>query len=151
MEGERGEEFRTVVAGGRYDGLVETMGGAAVAGIGFAIGVDRLALALEATGTLPSIAPDAVVISMGDAATRHAVAVARDLRAANLNIEMLSPERKIKTLLTRAAKIGARFAVIIGDDELARGVVQLRDLKQSTQREVAASDAAKAIADARKE
>ena len=57
----------------------------------------------------------------------------------------------MKTLLARASKIGARFAVIIGDDELARGVVQLRDLKQSTQREVAASDAAKAIADARKE
>ena len=63
--------------------------------------------------------------------------MARDLRAANLNIEMLSPERKMKTLLARASKIGARFAVIIGDDELARGVVQLRDLKQSTQREVA--------------
>jgi histidyl-tRNA synthetase len=141
----------TVVAGGRYDGLVETMGGAAVAGIGFAIGVDRLALALEATGTLPPVAPDAVVISMGDAATRHAVSVARDLRGANLNIEMLSPERKIKTLLTRASKIGARFAVIIGDDELARGVVQLRDLNQKTQREVAASEAARAIADARKE
>ena len=56
----------TVVAGGRYDGLVETMGGAAVAGIGFAIGVDRLALALEAAGALPTVAPDAVVISMGD-------------------------------------------------------------------------------------
>ena len=64
--------------------------------------------------------------------------VARDLRAANLNVEMLSPERKMKTLLARASKIGARIAVIIGEDELARGVVQLRDLKQSTQREVAA-------------
>ena len=84
---------------------------------------------------------------MGDAATRHAVSVARDLRAANLNVEMLSPERKMKTLLARASKIGARFAVIIGDDELARGVVQLRDLKQSTQREVRRGRAE--IADAR--
>jgi len=93
-----------------------------------------------------------LVIAKGaGAATRHAVSVARDLRGANLNIEMLSPERKIKTLLTRASKIGARFAVIIGDDELARGVVQLRDLNQKTQREVAASEAARAIADARKE
>ena len=53
----------------------------------------------------------------------------------------------MKTLLARASKIGARFAVIIGDNELARGVVQLRDLKQSTQREVAAAEAARAIAD----
>jgi len=139
----------TVVAGGRYDGLVEAMSGAAVAGIGFAIGVDRIALALEAAGVLPAVTPDAAIISMGPAATRHAVVVARDLRAANLNVEMLSPERKMKTLLARASKIGARFAVIIGDDELARGVVQLRDLKQSTQREVVAAEAASAIAGAR--
>lgn len=139
----------TVVAGGRYDGLVETMGGAPVAGIGFAIGVDRITLALEAAGVLPAVTPDAAIISMGPAATRHAMVVARDLRAANLNVEVLSPERKMKTLLARASKIGARFAVIIGDNELARGVVQLRDLKQSTQNEVAVADAASAIADAR--
>ena len=55
----------TVVAGGRYDGLVETMGGAAVAGIGFAIGVDRMALALEAAGVLATVTPDAAIIAMG--------------------------------------------------------------------------------------
>jgi histidyl-tRNA synthetase len=88
---------------------------------------------------------------MGAAAARHATVVARNFRGANLNIEMLSPERKMKTLLARATKIGARFAVIIGDDELARGVVQLRDLKESTQREVAEAEAARAIADARQE
>ena len=109
-----------------------------------------MALALEAAGALPVTLPDAAIISMGAAATRQAVVVARDLRAANLNVEMLSPERKIKTLLARASKIGARFAVIIGDDELARGVVQLRDLKNSTQLEVAVAEAARAIEDARK-
>jgi histidyl-tRNA synthetase len=129
--------------------LVETMGGAAVAGIGFAIGVDRMTLALEAAGVVSDSTPDAVIITMGAAASRHAVVVARALREANLNIEMLSPERKMKTLLARASKIGARFAVIIGDDELARGVVQLRDLKQSTQHEVAEAEVARAIADAR--
>ncbi len=141
----------TVVAGGRYDGLVETMGGAAVAGIGFAIGVDRMALALQAAGLAPTAAPDAAIIAIGPAATRHAIVVARNLREANLNVEMLSPERKMKTLLARASKIGARVAVIIGDDELARGIVQVRDLKQSTQREVAVAEAARAIADARGE
>jgi histidyl-tRNA synthetase len=66
-----------------------------------------------------------------------------------LIVEMLSPERKLKTLLARASKIGARFAVIIGDDEIARGVVQLRDLKNSTQLEVTVAEAPRAIADAR--
>jgi histidyl-tRNA synthetase len=139
----------TVVAGGRYDGLVETMGGAPVAGIGFAIGVDRMALALQAAGMAPTAAPDAAIIAMGAAAARHAMVVARNLRAANLTVEMLSPERKMKTLLARASKTGARVAVIIGEDELARGVVQVRDLKQSEQREVAEAEAARAIADAR--
>ncbi len=141
----------TVVAGGRYDGLVETMGGAAVAGIGFAIGIDRMALALQAAGLAPIAVPDAAIIAMGPAAARHAIVVARNLREANLNVEMLSPERKMKTLLARASKLGARVAVIIGDDELARGVVQVRDLQQSTQREVAVADAARAIAAAGKE
>ncbi len=141
----------TVVGGGRYDGLVEIMGGGAIAGIGFGIGVDRMVLALQAAGLAPSTAPDAAIIAMGHAATRQAILVARDLRAANLSVEMLSPERKMKALLGRASKIGARFAIIIGEDEIARGVVQLRDLKQSAQREVAFADAARTIADARKE
>ena len=141
----------TVVAGGRYDGLVETMGGGAVAGIGFAIGVDRMALALQAAELMPTTVLDAVIIALGQGAARQAIVVARGLRAANLSVEMLSPERKLKALLSRASKIGARFAVIIGEDELARGVVQLRDLKQSTQREVATGELSGAIADARKE
>jgi histidyl-tRNA synthetase len=141
----------TVVAGGRYDGLVETMGGASVAGIGFAIGVDRMALALQAAELTPTTALNAVIVAMGQGAARQAIVVARDLRAANFSVEMLSPERKVKALLGRASKIGARFAVIIGEDELARGVVQLRDLKRSTQREVAQGELPGAIADARKE
>ena len=141
----------TVVAGGRYDGLVETMGGASVAGIGFAIGVDRMALALQAAELAPTSPLDAVIIAMGQGAARQAIVVARDLRAANFSVEMLSPERKLKALLGRASKIGARFAVIIGEDELARGVVQLRDLKQSTQSEVAQGELPSAIGDARKE
>ena len=140
----------TVVAGGRYDGLVETMGGAAVAGIGFAIGVDRMALALQAAGLAPTAAPDAAIIAMGPAATQQAINVARELRALNINVELLSPERKVKVLLGRASKIGARFAVIIGDNELSRGIVQLRDLEQSTQCEYQIEAAAQAIEKARR-
>ncbi len=127
-----------VAAGGRYDGLVEALGGAAVAGTGFAIGVDRLALALDAA-RFDSRA-DAALAMLGDAAIRRGMALAAEMRAAGLRVELLSPGRGLKALLRRADKIGARYAVIIGDNELARGGATLRDLKTSTQREVKQSD-----------
>ncbi len=127
-----------VAAGGRYDGLVEALGGAAVAGTGFAIGVDRLALALDAA-RFDSRA-DAALAALGDAAIRRGMALAAEMRAAGLRVELLSPGRGLKALLRRADKIGARYAVIIGDNELARGGATLRDLKTSTQREVKQSD-----------
>ncbi|MGC1679592.1 MAG: histidine--tRNA ligase [Candidatus Binataceae bacterium] len=136
----------TVIGGGRYDGLVEAMGGAAIAGIGFGMGVDRMAIALEAAGLVPSAKPDAMVIAMGANAVASAVAMVRELRQSNLRIEMGSPERKLKPLLARAAKIGARFAVIVGDNELARGVVQLKNLSSGEQREVETAGLADAIA-----
>jgi histidyl-tRNA synthetase len=139
----------TVLAGGRYDGLIETMGGAAVPGIGFAIGLERVALALQSAGLVSDSAANAVVIAMGEQAVLKGSSLARELRAAGLSIEMLSPDRKLKALLGRANKIGARFAVIIGENELARGVVQLRDLTQSAQREVPLTDVAAAIAEAK--
>jgi histidyl-tRNA synthetase len=125
-----------VVAGGRYDGLVESLGGAAVAGIGFAIGVDRMALALEATAASAKPAAAAAIIALGPPALAAAMDLARDLRSRGLRVEVLA-ERGLKALLRRADKIGAHYAVIVGDDELARGVAQLRDLKTSTQSEVA--------------
>ena len=139
----------SILAGGRYDGLVETMGGAAVPGIGFAIGLERVAIALEAAGLLSGGKADAAVIAMGEQAVLRASILVRELRAAGLSTELLSPDRKLKALLGRASKIGARFAVIIGENELARGVVQLRDLAQSAQREVALTEVAGAIAEAK--
>jgi histidyl-tRNA synthetase len=127
-----------VAAGGRYDGLVEALGGASVAGTGFAIGVDRLALALDAA-RFDSRA-DAALAMLGDAAIRRGMALAAEMRAAGLRVELLSPGRGLKALLRRADKIGARYAVIIGDNELVRGGATLRDLKTSTQREVKQSD-----------
>lgn len=139
----------TVVAGGRYDGLVEAMGGAAVAGIGFAIGVDRMALALQAASLVSASVPDAAIIAMGKAATAQANVVAQAFRSSELDVELLSPERKVKALLGRSSKIGAHFVVIIGEDELARGVVQLRDLKKSEQQEVTIETAVEIIKKAR--
>jgi histidyl-tRNA synthetase len=136
-----------VAAGGRYDGLVEALGGAAVAGTGFAIGVDRLALALSAA-RFDSRA-DAALAALGDAAMRRGMALAAGMRAAGLRVELLSPGRGLKALLRRADKIGARYAVIIGDNELARGAATLRDLKTSTQSEVAQDDLIAAISGGR--
>jgi histidyl-tRNA synthetase len=135
-----------VVAGGRYDGLVAALGGAAVAGTGFAIGVERLALALDPARYRIRLAPDAAIIAMGEAAAAPGMRLAGELRAANLRVEMLSPERGLKALLRRADKIGARYALIIGGDELARGAVQVRDLRASTQREISLDGAAAQIA-----
>ncbi len=125
-----------VVAGGRYDGLVEALGGAAIPGIGFAIGVERLALALEASESLMSPTLDMAIIALGEPSVSLAMRLAAELRSNKLSIELLSPERGLKALMRRANKLGARFALIIGEDELARGVAQLRDLHASTQREV---------------
>jgi len=135
-----------VVAGGRYDGLVEALGGAAVAGTGFAIGVERIALALDTARFKIEGALDVAIIAMGDRAMVNAMDLARSLRAANLRVELLSPERGLKALLRRADKVGARYALIMGENELARGVVQVRDLKASTQREIAHSAVAAEIA-----
>ncbi len=121
-----------VAAGGRYDGLVEALGGAPVAGSGFAIGVDRLALALDAARFAAHA--DAAIAALGDAALRRAMSLAAALRARGLRIEVLAPGRGLKALMRRADRIGARHAVIIGDSELARGAVTLRDLAASTQR-----------------
>ena len=135
----------TVAGGGRYDGFVEMLGGAAVAGIGFGIGIDRVALAVQAANKIAALSPTAVIIALGEPALRQATALARTLRADQIVVEVLSPDRKIKTLLGRASKIGARFAVILGEDELKRGAVQLRDLLLSKQSEVAVDNLAHTI------
>jgi histidyl-tRNA synthetase len=134
-----------VVAGGRYDGLVEALGGAAVAGTGFAIGVERIALALEAARFKLDSAPDATIIAMGERATVSAMDLARNLRTAGLRVEMLSPERGLKALLRRADKLGAHFALIIGENELAQGIVQVRDLRNSAQQSLPHNEIARHI------
>jgi histidyl-tRNA synthetase len=125
-----------VVAGGRYDGLVEALGGAAVAGTGFAIGVERLALAVEAANGAEGPAAQVALIALGDDAAAAAIKVARELWQRDLRVELLAPDRGLKALMRRANKLGAPLAIILGENELARGVAQLRDLRAGTQREI---------------
>ena len=138
-----------VLAGGRYDGLVEVLGGAPVPGIGFAIGMERLALALQAAEKPRAGLPRVALIALGEAAARRATELARQLRALPLQVQLLSSERSLKSQLKRADRIGANYAVIIGQDELARAVAQLRDLGASAQREVSLANLADELFQAR--
>ena len=120
----------TVLAGGRYDGLIKEMGGPATAGIGWAAGVERLAGLIDAD---PDIARAIVLAAPGGA--DGALALADRLRRAGFTVE-LDHSGRMKNALERASKIKARAAVILGEDERARGAVSVRDLDAGTQDEV---------------
>ncbi len=127
--------------GGRYDGLVELLGGRPTPGIGFGVGLDRVLLALEAEGVAAPVeaGPVAVVVGADPAATAERLRLATELRSAGLAVRADLGNRKLGRQLEAASKEGAHFAVIIGD-ELADGQVQLKDLQAGTQRLVGTAD-----------
>jgi histidyl-tRNA synthetase len=132
--------------GGRYDGLIELLGGLPTPGIGFGLGLDRVLLALEAAGVPPVVEPTPVAVVVGsdpsDTVTR--LRIATELRAAGLATRAELGQRKLGKQLEAAARDGAHFAVIIGD-ELSGGHVQLRDLEAGTQRAVAVAGLAREL------
>ncbi|MEQ9555073.1 MAG: histidine--tRNA ligase [Rhodospirillales bacterium] len=126
----------TVLAGGRYDGLMEQMGGRATPGIGWAAGVERLAMMI---GTAPAGERPIVVIPLGDEAHEPAMKVALDLRRSGHTVDM-GYSGNLKKRLARADKANAKAVLILGSDELARGVATLRNMETGTQAEVKLSD-----------
>ncbi len=123
-----------VCGGGRYDGLVELLGGPPTKGIGFAIGTDRLILSLQ--DTAKAIAPrglDIFIAWMGAKSYAPAVKLARQMRDAGLAVELPAEEMKFKKSLGLADKLGARFALIIGEDEVASGQYSLKTLADGQQ------------------
>jgi histidyl-tRNA synthetase len=128
----------TVMAGGRYDGLVEQMGGPPTPAVGWAAGIERLSMLLADAGAVPATI---AVIPVGDAAEAAATGVLQSLRAAGLRAEM-AYRGNLKRRMERANKIGARAAVILGEDEAARGVAQVKHLDTGTQEEVPLADIA---------
>ncbi|MCF4167033.1 histidine--tRNA ligase [Zavarzinia compransoris] len=114
----------TVLGGGRYDGLIALMGGPQTAGIGFAAGIERLAMMID-TPPLPARA--IAVVPIGPAAEVPALAIAHRLRKAGFTVEQ-GYRGNVGKRLERAAKAGARVALMLGDDELAAGTVKCRDL-----------------------
>jgi histidyl-tRNA synthetase len=133
-----------VCGGGRYDGLVELLGGPPTKGIGFAIGTDRAILSIQAAIQEAAPAPPLRGLSvfiawMGAAAYLGAVGIARKLRDAGLSVELPPEELKFKKALGLADKLGARYALILGDDEITAGKFTLKNLADGAQRKYSES------------
>lgn len=126
-----------VCGGGRYDGLVEQMGGPAIPGIGFAIGVERLAMLLQAQERTVSTAPDLFIAPMGTVAESQAFSVARRLRQGGYRIELESGSRSLKAQMRRADKLSVRHVLIMGENELQAGKGTIRDMQTKTDRSLA--------------
>src|SRR5271167_1301239 len=126
-----------VCGGGRYDGLVELLGGPPTKGIGFAIGSDRAILSIQESGNLPQLPGlDVFVAWMGQPTYATAVGLARKLRESGLSVELPGEETKFKKSLNLADKLGARYALIIGSDEVASGTFTLKRLADADQRKL---------------
>jgi histidyl-tRNA synthetase len=131
--------------GGRYDGLVELLGGRPTPGIGFGVGLDRVVLALDAVGASgpPATGALAVVVGSDPSGTVRRLKVATELRAGGLRVRAELGQRKLGRQLEGAAREGAHFAVILGPD--GEDPVQVRDLQAGTQRVVALADLAREL------
>ncbi|HXN65419.1 MAG TPA: histidine--tRNA ligase [Candidatus Acidoferrales bacterium] len=124
-----------VCGGGRYDGLVELLGGPPTKGIGFAIGTDRLMLSLEAAGKLAAErALDVFIVWMGAVAQAAAIQLAQRLRAAGIKVELPAAEMKLGKALQLGDKLGARYGLILGENEVAAGRYTLKRLADAVQR-----------------
>jgi histidyl-tRNA synthetase len=124
----------SLLGGGRYDGLVADLGGPEVPGIGFAAGLERLALAMpEVAGESRC---DVFLLALGAATADAALTLQRDLRAAGLRVLTETEGRSFKARMKMADKLGARFTLILGEDEAKRGVWAVRDMRASTQEDV---------------
>ncbi|WP_342543425.1 histidine--tRNA ligase [Paenisporosarcina sp. FSL H8-0542] len=138
-EGEGFGAITTLCGGGRYNGLVEELGGPDSPGIGFGMSIERLLLALEAEGEsyTNNESLDVYVVAMGEAAKDKAVSFVSQLRQNNISAEMDYLDRKVKAQMKSADRLNAKFSVVIGDNELATGKVSLKYLANGTQQELA--------------
>ncbi len=134
----------TVCGGGRYDGLMEELGGPKMAGIGFGMGITRLILAMKQSGVdVPTLAvPKIYIAAMGKNASVQASKIINDLRAAGINADFDIMGRSLKAQMKYADKIGARFVVILGDSELESGRAVIKEMATSEQTEINISEIA---------
>lgn len=132
----------TIGGGGRYDGLIEQLGGRPTPGIGFGTGVERIILNLKAQGLEPpQPAPPDAYLAIADAAAQgRAMSLARELRQGGVSVVAGAAGRSMKSQMRQANALGARFALVLGEKELADGTVTVRDLAGQSQESVAAME-----------
>jgi histidyl-tRNA synthetase len=133
--------------GGRYDGLMEILGGQSLSGIGFGLGVDRALLAAQAEGVISDnqFTSDLFIIPLGDDQKSVALSLASQLRSAGIRTEIAFGDRALKGAMKAADKSGSRYVVIIGDDEVASGSVELKRMSDGTITSVKISELQKAL------
>jgi histidyl-tRNA synthetase len=146
---DRKGELRALAGGGRYDDLVGKLGGQELPAVGFAIGDMTFSLLLEQRGLLPPIieAPDVYCVIGGPAERTAAFADIQALRSDGRRVEYALRDVAFGKQLKAAVESGARLALIYGSDELARGVVKIRDLRERSERDVARDGVAEAVRD----
>jgi len=134
----------TICGGGRYDGLIETLGGKPTPGIGYAIGIERIILNLKKQGieAPPVPSPQAYIAHIGSAGRDEAIILAGQLRRAGIGVVVATSEKSLKAQLRHANNLGIPLAVIIGDDEVRTGSAILRDMATSKQRSVSLKELA---------
>jgi histidyl-tRNA synthetase len=122
-----------VLGGGRYDGLSESLGGPQAPGVGFSIGEDRLVLALQESADAVQRKPDVYIAPLGTGMDREAARLARELRRHDVVVELGDENFRLKKSLETASRIGARFALIVGENEVKSGAFALKNLETGEQ------------------
>ena len=132
----------TVCGGGRYDGLMEELGGPKMAGIGFGMGITRIILAMKQNGIeVPALAiPELYIAAMGEAAAVKAAVITDELRQAGLNADCDIMGRSLKAQMKYADKIAAKYVLILGDSEIESGRAVVKEMATSEQTEIALDD-----------
>ena len=133
--------------GGRYDGLMEVLGGQPLSGIGFGLGVDRILLACQEEGCVPGSEAHCEVfgVPLGDVAKETLMPLLADIRGANIRTDMVFGSRGMKGAFKAADKSGAVLALVVGENEMANGTVVMKDLRTGEQHEVVYSEVTPAV------
>ncbi len=128
----------TVCGGGRYDGLVESLGGPKLSGIGFGMGITRIILAMREAGVadIEARVPDLYIAALGERAAVQSLVITERLRQKGRFVECDVVGRSLKAQMKYANKISAKYTLILGDEEIDKGIAQLRDMNSGEQREV---------------
>jgi histidyl-tRNA synthetase len=133
--------------GGRYDGLMEILGGQSLSGIGFGLGVDRALLAAQSEGVISEnqFTSDLFIIPLGEEQKSQALTIAAELRASGIRTEIAFGDRALKGAMKAADKSGSRYVAVIGDSEVASGVIELKRMSDGTVISVKISELQKAL------